>query len=66
MPDNSFFALRDRAYDLANTGRFKRWDQIAHALHAEGFLDSLITRLDEDRLAVMMIGRCCNQARCGA
>jgi len=63
MLDNSFFAVRDRAYELADTGRFTRWRQIAFALQAEGFLDSLITRLDEDKLAVMMIGRCCNQAR---
>jgi hypothetical protein len=58
-----FFVLRNRAYELADSGRFKRWDQIAFALQAEGFLDSLITRLDDDKLAVMMIGRCCNQAR---
>jgi hypothetical protein len=66
MPDDSFFALRNRAYELADTGRFRRWDQIARALQAEGFLHSLITRLDDDRLAVMMIGRCCDQARSGA
>ncbi len=63
MSDDPFFALRARAYDLADTGRFKRWDQIAYALQAEGFLPSLITRLDQDGLAVMMITRCCNKAR---
>jgi hypothetical protein len=63
---DAFFVLRNRAYELADSGRFKRWDQIAFALQAEGFLDSLITRLDDDKLAVMMIGRCCNQARRGA
>jgi hypothetical protein len=66
MPDDSFFSLRNRAYELANTGRFRRWDQVARALQAEGFLYSLITRLAEDKLAVMMIGRCCDQARAGA
>ena len=66
MPDNSFFSLRNRAYELADSGRFKRWDQIAFALQAEGFVHSLITRLDDDKLAVMMIDRCCNQARSGA
>lgn len=63
MADDSFFALRSRAFDLADTGRFKRWDQIAYALQAEGFLPSLITRLDRDGLAVMMITRCCALAR---
>lgn len=63
MSDDGFFTLRDRAFDLAETGRFKRWDQIAYALQAEGFLPALITRLDQDGLAVMMITRCCGQAR---
>lgn len=61
--DDPFNALRERAYELAKTGRFKRWDQIAYALRDEGFLSNLITRLDGDRLAVMMITRCCTQAR---
>lgn len=63
MSDDAFFALRSRAFDLAATGRFKRWAQIAYALQAEGFLPSLITRLDRDGLAVMMITRCCALAR---
>ena len=66
MADDPFFALRNRAYELADTGRFKRWDQIAYALQAEGFVKSLIARLDYDKLAVMMIGRCCDQARARA
>ena len=63
MSDMSFFQLRDRAYELAGTGRYKKWDQIAYALQAEGFLPSLITRLNSDGLAVMMITRCCTLAR---
>jgi hypothetical protein len=63
MSDEPFFALRDRAYQLADTGRYKRWDQIAYALQAEGFLPALITRLNRDGLAVMMITRCCGLAR---
>ena len=63
MSDESFFALRARAYDLADSGRFKHWNEIAYALQAEGFLPSLITRLDQDALAVMMITRCCGIAR---
>lgn len=62
LPD-PFFALRDRAYDLANTGRFKDWNQIAFALQSEGFINALIGRLDSDGLATMMITRCCTQAR---
>lgn len=63
MPDDPFFALRDRAYDLAATGRYKSWDQIAYALQAEGFLPSLITRLDQNVQSVMMITRSCDLAR---
>ncbi len=58
-----FFALRDRAYELAGTGRYKRWDQIAYALRGEGFVPSLIIRLNKDQLAVLMITRCCEMAR---
>lgn len=63
MSDDSYFVLRDRAYELAETGRFKGWFQVADALQAEGFLPTLIKRLDRDGLAVMMITRCCGQAR---
>ncbi len=66
MPDDAFFALRNRAYELADTGRFKRWQEIASVLDSEGFLVPLITRLQDDKLAVMMIDRCCAQARSGA
>jgi len=66
VPDDAFFALRNRAYELADTGRFKRWPEVAWELHAEGFVDALIRRLDGDRLAVMMISRCCDQARAKA
>jgi len=61
--NDAFFELRDRAYTLAGSGRYKRWAQIAHALLAEGFLKALITRLNRDELAVMMINRSCVQAR---
>ena len=63
MAEANFFELRDRAYDLADTGRYKTWDQIAYALQSEGFLPSLITQLDKDAGAVMMITRCCTLAR---
>lgn len=63
MNGDPFFALRNRAYDLAGSGRYKDWNQIAFALQAEGFVKALIARIDSDRLAVMMITRCCVQAR---
>lgn len=63
MSDDIFFALRKRAYELANSKHYKRWDQIAYALQAEGFLPSLIMRLNKDALVVMMITRCCTLAR---
>lgn len=61
--NDAFFELRDRAYTLAGGGRYKGWAQIAHALAGEGFLKALITRLNCDGLAVMMINRSCMQAR---
>lgn len=61
--DALFFSLRSRAYELAETGRFRHWLKVADALLAEGFVGDLIRRLDGDRLAVMMITRCCEQAR---
>lgn len=63
ISNEAFFALRTRAYELADSGRYKQWSQIAYALQAEGFLPSLITRLNRDELAVMMITRCCSLAR---
>jgi hypothetical protein len=63
MSNEPFFAFRARAYELASSGRYKGWEQVACALQSEGFLPSLITRLDHDGLAVMMITRCCTLAR---
>ena len=61
--DALFISMRRRAYELAETGRYKHWAKVALVLQAEGFVDSLIRRLDYDGLAVMMITRCCEQAR---
>jgi hypothetical protein len=66
MTENPFFTLRDRAYQLADTGKYKRWDDVAYALRDEGLMDALIARLHYDKLAVMMITRCCAKARRGA
>jgi hypothetical protein len=61
--DTLFFSMRRRAYELAETGRYKHWSKVAATVQAAGFLGSLIARLDRDGLAVMMITRCCEQAR---
>lgn len=61
--DAVFFSLRSRAYELAESGRFNDWFKVADALQAEGFVSALIQRLKRDPLAVMMITRCCLQAR---
>ena len=63
MNEDPFFTLRDRAFGLANSARYKRWNQVAYALLAEGFPRDLITRLHLDRGAVLMITRTCEQAR---
>jgi hypothetical protein len=64
VPDQDrFFALRNRAYRLAGSGCYKHWHQVAYALLAEGFESALIKRLDGDAFAVMMLSRCCAQAR---
>lgn len=63
MSDEAFFAVRARAYELAGSGRYKRWDQVADALEDEGFLLSSITRLNDDRQTVFMITHCCARAR---
>lgn len=63
MSDEAFFAVRERAYELAGGGRYKRWDQVAYALEDEGFLLSSIARLNDDRQAVLMITHCCARAR---
>jgi hypothetical protein len=61
--DDDFFSLRRRAYELAETGRYKHWAKVAGALQSEGFAVTQIERLDRDTLAVMMITRCCAQSR---
>ena len=58
-PDDAFFAVRARAYELADTGRYKDWSFVAYALLAESFPPLMIKRLNSDTLAVMMITRVC-------
>ncbi|MEZ5996107.1 MAG: hypothetical protein R3C25_10150 [Hyphomonadaceae bacterium] len=63
LDQDRFFALRNRAYQLADSGRYKHWHQVADALLAEGFAVALIKRLDDDAFAVMMLSRSCAQSR---
>ena len=58
-PDNVFFVLRSRAYELADTGRYNEWGQIAYALLGEGFPPATITRFHNDVGAVMLVTRAC-------
>ena len=58
-PEDEFFATRSRAYELADTGRYKNWSHVAYTLLVERFPPLMIKRLDDDRLAVMMISRIC-------
>ena len=58
-PEDEFFAVRSRAYELADTGRYKNWSHVAYSLLVERFPSLMIKRLDDDRLAVMMISRIC-------
>lgn len=39
-------AVRDRAYDLASTGKFKSWRDIVSVLQSEGVHALLVSRLD--------------------
>lgn len=47
--------LRNRAYELADTGRYVDWDAIAAALVAEGVHDVLVRRLKHDAFFQMML-----------
>ena len=39
-------AVRDRAYDLASTGKFKHWRDIVSVLQSEGAYALSVSRLD--------------------
>lgn len=57
--DDAYIAARDRAYELANTGRYKNWSHVAYTLLVEKFPPGTIKRLNGDALAVLMISRIC-------
>lgn len=62
-PLDPFFAARNRAYDLADGGRYKDWPDIQRTLRMEGFDQNILDRLGDDREVVLMLRRCCTQAR---
>jgi hypothetical protein len=62
MSEPSFEALRARAYELADTGRYSTWEDIGRALEAEHV--ALATkRLRADPLLTSMLTARCEQAK---
>jgi hypothetical protein len=48
--DDPLAALRQRAYELAETGRYSDWASLSAALVDEGALDIIVRRLTYDAL----------------
>lgn len=53
--EHLFVAARARAYQLADTGRFARWPDLAGALALEGHAQIDIERLASDRGAQVLL-----------
>lgn len=62
MSEPSFEALRKRAYELADTGRFATWEDIGKALEAE-HVAMATKRLRADPLLTGMLTARCEQAK---
>jgi hypothetical protein len=58
----TFNELRDRAYVLADTGRFADWNEVAAAIEAEACPDAA-KRLTADPILATMLNTRCWQAR---
>jgi hypothetical protein len=58
----SFNELRDRAYELADTGRYADWHQVAAALDTEGY-DEAARRLTADPILTTLLNTRCWQAQ---
>ena len=58
----TFNELRDRAYVLADTGRYADWQEVAAALEAEG-CDGAAQRLTADPILTTLLNTRCWQAR---
>lgn len=55
VTDDPLPGLRNRAYELADTGRYADWDAIAAALAVEGVHDVLVRRLKHDGFFQVML-----------
>lgn len=63
MPERtSFAALRDRAYELADTGRFNNWREIGAEIEREG-QEGAVDRLKADPVLKRMLDARCDQAK---
>ncbi len=63
MPDRPSFAdLRKRAFDLADTSRFRNWMEISDELEIEGFTSAAV-RLKSDPVLLRMLDARCEQAK---
>jgi hypothetical protein len=62
MSEPSFEALRARAYELADTGRYNSWEDIGRALEAE-HVAMATKRLRADPLLPGMLTARCEQAK---
>ncbi len=58
----TFNELRDRAYTLADTGRYADWNQVAAALEAEG-CEAAARRLTADPILTTLLNTRCWQAQ---
>lgn len=62
MSELSFEALRKRAYELADTGRYNTWEEVAAALEAE-HVAMASKRLRADPVLTRMLTARCEQAK---
>lgn len=57
-----FEVLRQRAFELADTGRFTQWGEIGAALESEGH-EAAKRRLQSDPILTRLLDARCAQAR---
>jgi hypothetical protein len=53
--EHLYIAARERAYKLADTGRFRAWPQLAEALALEGHGKTEVERLAGDRVVQVLL-----------
>jgi hypothetical protein len=65
LSDNELHVkMRKRAYELADTGRYAGWPELAGALNQEADFEPLMIRaIGNDALFVSMVNARCRQAR---